>query len=125
MHYVLAVCYRLHKEEILLVLKDRPASQAGRFNCVGGKIEEGETPLEAVIREVKEESGYNFAAEPKLIGQMLDNKSQIFCFYGQVKGPLVPQPREGETEKVEWFNWYQIKEDPRVIPNLKVIVPLA
>ena len=39
----------------------------GKWNGLGGKLEEGETPEECVIREIKEESGLIIHA-PKLHG---------------------------------------------------------
>lgn len=42
--------------QTLLILKDRPEWQAGNFNGLGGKIEQGETPEQAIVREVFEES---------------------------------------------------------------------
>lgn len=41
---------------VALVLKERPAWQEGLLNGIGGKIESGETPLEAMIREFREET---------------------------------------------------------------------
>jgi 8-oxo-dGTP diphosphatase len=42
---------------VALVEKNRPAFQAGKYNAIGGKIEEGEDTLSAMIREFKEETG--------------------------------------------------------------------
>lgn len=42
---------------VLLIRKRRPASQAGKLNGVGGKVEPGETFLDAMVREFREESG--------------------------------------------------------------------
>lgn len=44
-------------QEVALIKKNRPKWQAGKLNGIGGKIEPGETPLEAIKREVKEETG--------------------------------------------------------------------
>lgn len=41
---------------VLLERKQRPAWQAGKLNGVGGKIELGESPFEAMHRECKEET---------------------------------------------------------------------
>lgn len=41
--------------KVLLILKKRPIYQAGFMNGIGGKVEEGETQLEALKREVFEE----------------------------------------------------------------------
>ena len=57
--YVLAFLFDKDKENVLLIRKNRPDFQAGKLNGLGGKIEDGETPLEAVSREVSEESGIN------------------------------------------------------------------
>jgi len=41
---------------VALILKDHPAWQAGKYNALGGKVEPGETPKEAALRELKEEA---------------------------------------------------------------------
>lgn len=43
-------------DEVLLLRKVKPAWQAGRVNGIGGHIEEGEAPLEAMKREGREET---------------------------------------------------------------------
>jgi 8-oxo-dGTP diphosphatase len=40
---------------VLLMLKARPEWQVGRLNGIGGSIEPGETPSQAMLREVLEE----------------------------------------------------------------------
>lgn len=44
-------------ERVLLIRKNRPEWQRGKFNGIGGHIEPGEIPLDAMIRETREESG--------------------------------------------------------------------
>jgi 8-oxo-dGTP diphosphatase len=43
--------------EVLLIQKQRPAFQKGLWNGIGGKLEHGETPLQAMTREFHEEAG--------------------------------------------------------------------
>lgn len=55
-------------KRVLLINKNRPKWQEGLFNGIGGKVEENESPLDAIIRETKEESGldiqeWNFIEE--------------------------------------------------------------
>lgn len=55
--YVLAFIFDSNKENVLLIRKNRPEFLKGKLNGIGGKIEEGESELEAIKREVEEESG--------------------------------------------------------------------
>jgi 8-oxo-dGTP diphosphatase len=43
--------------QVVLIRKNRPAAQVGKLNGVGGKVEQGETPLDAMSREFREETG--------------------------------------------------------------------
>jgi len=60
-NYVLCIAYHESAKDnirkYVFVVKNRPAWQAGLLNAPGGHIEDGETPLEACIREFKEETG--------------------------------------------------------------------
>lgn len=61
--YVLAFVFDEKKENVILIRKNRPEEQRGKLNGLGGKIEEGETPLEAIKREIQEESGLTIPLE--------------------------------------------------------------
>lgn len=53
----LGLAFTADKSELAIVRKRKPDWQANKLNAVGGKIEEGETPLEAMVREFEEEAG--------------------------------------------------------------------
>lgn len=55
--YVLGIATDPAHAGVLLVLKNRPDWQAGLLNGIGGKIESGETPDQAIVREFYEETG--------------------------------------------------------------------
>jgi 8-oxo-dGTP diphosphatase len=55
--YVLGLMFDEARDHILLSHKRRPAWQRGRLNGIGGKVEDGETFLQAMIRECHEETG--------------------------------------------------------------------
>lgn len=115
---------RNEQGKILLVLKDRPVSQKGKLNLVGGKIEPGETPNQAAIRELHEETGlYSVDIIPSLCGQIIGPDFHIYCYSADVQGDEKLSPREGETEKVDWYN-YDVLSDERLMNNLRVVIPL-
>ena len=44
-HYVLGFIFNRQKDNVLLVEKKRPEWQKGKWNGIGGKIKENESPL--------------------------------------------------------------------------------
>ena len=52
--YVLAFIFDENLEKVLLIQKQRPKWQAGLDNGIGGKIEEKETAINAIKREIFE-----------------------------------------------------------------------
>lgn len=50
------ICFIKRGNSILLLNRETPAWM-GMWNGVGGKLEDGETPTECIIREIKEETG--------------------------------------------------------------------
>lgn len=55
--YVVGFVFTPDRQEVALIRKLRPKWQAGRLNGIGGKVEPGESPLEAMVREFEEETG--------------------------------------------------------------------
>jgi 8-oxo-dGTP pyrophosphatase MutT (NUDIX family) len=111
----------------LLVHKNRPAWQAGYLNLIGGKVEQSDESIEAAaIRELREETGLTpvWIVPPFCVGMLVCPDAIIYCYNVWVNeyAPLTPQ--EGETEKVAWFNWQDVLHDSRLMPNLRVVLPL-
>lgn len=63
MRYVLVLPVERKTGRLVMVEKTKPAWQAGRLNYPGGKLEEGETPRQAAVRELQEETGLVVASE--------------------------------------------------------------
>lgn len=75
--YVLGFVLDNKMERIALILKNRPDFLAGKWNALGGKVEEGETEKEAVKREVEEESGLVIEEKDwQPVGVIQDNKDK-------------------------------------------------
>lgn len=55
--YVAGLLFDDQADRVALVLKNRPEWQAGNYNAIGGKIEPGEGPTDAMVREFAEEAG--------------------------------------------------------------------
>lgn len=55
--YTAGFLFNEDEREVLLIRKNHPEWQKGRLNGIGGHFEDGETPIECMIREFKEETG--------------------------------------------------------------------
>lgn len=107
-----------------MVLKNKPDFLKGVLNLPGGKLEEGESSLEAAARELKEETGIIPWAVPVLLGKITGNHSDIHVVRIEVKEqPLAPA--EGETEEFSWQDIREVYQHPNLMPNLRLAVPLC
>ena len=114
--YVIGFLFR--NGEVALIEKKRPEWQKGKLNGIGGHIEQGETPLEAMRREFNEEAG-EFITEWEYYCTMHYPDAIVYCFrlFGEHK--VI-------TKTDETVSWYPIEFIPdTVIPNLHWLIPLA
>ena len=59
-NYVLGFLFNKDLSQVALIRKTKPEWQKGQLNGIGGKIEPGEDPLGAMIREFREETNYDY-----------------------------------------------------------------
>ena len=109
--------------DILAIERRKQDWQQGKLNLPGGRIEVGETAEQAAIREIKEEANID-ATDTTFIGSIHYAESTIYvldCGFNPDDNE-VKSSAEGE---VIWFGCPELLRDPRLIPNLRVIIPLA
>lgn len=111
--------------DVLLIQKQRPAWQVGRYNLPGGKIEEDETIHEAGIRELYEEAGI-MTAQIRIMGTIEGEGYIVYvceCRYD------ISDPRNDATsmtdEPVLWMPLVQALRDPLLIDNLRIVLPFC
>jgi 8-oxo-dGTP diphosphatase len=107
------------KGELALVSKTHPAWQAGKLNGIGGKVDQGESPLQAMRREFKEEAGTNVANWKEFaLLKVQDGQVHFFVAHGEY------EIKSMTDEPVGWFNVSDIKKMP-LIKNMEWLIPLA
>lgn len=102
------LCYVMHEGKTLMIYRNKKENDyhEGKWNGLGGKFEQGETPEECAVRELKEETGLD-AVNPRLKGiitfPMFDTKEDWYVFLFVIKeftGELIDSP-EGELAWIE------------------------
>jgi 8-oxo-dGTP pyrophosphatase MutT (NUDIX family) len=108
------------KDNKLLI--DKPRKRM-TYQMIGGRVEEGESPLEAAIRECHEELGYKAIFDSKMLELVMefdeiatsDGKTPIhfyvFKYNGCLEGTLET------SEEIEKFMWYTSKEGFEILSN--------
>jgi 8-oxo-dGTP pyrophosphatase MutT (NUDIX family) len=102
--------------EILNVL----AHNKTKYGFPGGKVEDGETPEQAVIRETIEELGVEpIDIVPKGMYSALTpegRKIDMYVFTGSVSGDIGPN---AEIAELHWLTYQQMSE------NLDILTPMT
>lgn len=122
MRYVVGFAFTPEKERVYLIRKARPEWQRGLLNGIGGKIENGETSEQAMVREFKEEAGLEVKTWEPVVRLLIEgNGAEIYFFRAFLNGE---RPSAQGDEPI--FD-YLISSIPclRTIPNLRWLVPLA
>ena len=102
------LCYVMHDNKTLMLYRNKKENDyhEGKWNGLGGKFEQGETPEECAVREIREESGL-IVNDPNLKGiitfPMFDGKDDwyvfIFTFNGY-EGELI-ESNEGDLSWID------------------------
>lgn len=103
--YKLNLCFIKRGEQILLLNRDY-APVMGLWHGVGGKIDEGETPEESVIREIYEETGIQVPGvtyKGIVSWKMTGNNDGMYVFFAVVPSDFeYDTPRKMEEGTLEW-----------------------
>lgn len=112
------------KNEILISKRAEYKKHGGMWECNGGSILAGETSLEGIIRELKEELGINFTKkeaiylkEVKRVGKVPLDFKDLWLFKRDVKDEEITFPDGEATE----FMWVTIDKFIEMYNNNKIV----
>jgi 8-oxo-dGTP diphosphatase len=123
--YVCGFLFSADRGRVLLIRKRRPAWQAGKLNGLGGKIEPGESPPQAMRREFREEAGVDVAEWQHVLtlsgtddaGSGRGWAGHFFRAFGDVDAARAITDEQLERHPTRPL-------PPDTIPNLHWIIPL-
>lgn len=113
------------KDNRLLVVQSRKSAKTNSYTFIGGGVEDGETLIEAAIREVKEEIHNGFDISPNELELVISkvevaasdpNKKinmHIFLAHKEITGDLVP------NQEILKYYWFGLGEDLNVSNSIK------
>jgi NAD+ diphosphatase len=101
-----------------LLLGRRHGWDEHRYSILAGFVSVGETPEEAVVREVMEESGIVAYAPRYVAAQPWPFPSSLMLGYEALARDGAPVPQPGEMEAVAWFGIDEVANAQRGIGTL-------
>ena len=107
-------------EQYLLLRRDRMPN-AGKYAPVGGKLETGERPMDAALRETREETG--IAIDAPLFCGVLSETAPVdynwLCYIYLADIPFQPPPPCDEGQ-LEWIHVDRLREIPTPATDLAI-----
>lgn len=108
-----------NKEILLSKRSGKEERMAGKWENVGGKLEENETYMEAAIRELKEELGGKILDSIELLPEPLlhwteedEDSWEVQVFLANTKDKFEPKIPDAEKELVEEIKWFDLGQLP-------------
>lgn len=127
--YVLGLIYNLDNTIVVLQLKDKPDWQHGRYNGIGGSVEVGETRMQAMKRESKEEVGIEGEWTPKFV-MRVSNDTIVTCFKANFTVEQIDaaetfaKAKTAEPLHLIYVDCLHTLKDAELLTNLRWMVPL-
>lgn len=132
-HYVVGFLFLDRKRQVVLIRKDKPEWQAGKLNGIGGKVEKGESAIDAMSREWKEETGEHRVMWDEFL--QIDFPLARVTFFRAFDSESTAKTNEAEMVvradvstlpfSLVACRFAGVTHHLPVIPNLRWIIPLA
>lgn len=104
-------CFLHHKEDYLFLhRKLNKRTDPGKLNGVGGRLEPGENYVQAAIREIKEETGYEVDESKIKLTSVVkleegDHVDWVMCFFkAEVNSKTIPIGTETDDGRLIWIH---------------------
>jgi len=114
-------------EKVVLIQKTKPEWQKDKLNGLGGKIEVGEHPVQAMVREFEEECGIHTHPEQwTQYAEMHSGQHLIHVFKAEINPTVSPHAfKQTDEGWVSLYYWPSASRLSYALPNLAWLIPLA
>lgn len=132
--YVVGFLFFNDKKNVILIRKKKPNWQAGKLNGIGGKIENGESPHQAMIREFLEETEVDIPTWNLFCKLTVKKPAPAYIYFYKADSVFhilnhflyKKQTNDvGEEIIVRTTSGLINSNEKGIVPNLKWLIPMA
>jgi len=114
-----AACFITVDENVLFLKRQPHRSEPSKWGIPGGKLEKGETAHQAVLREIKEETGLNLPHDVEHLGTVYIRYPEVDFIYHMYGHDLEAYPAQvvidpQEHEECRWMTLGEALELPLI-----------
>ena len=111
-------CYLIKDNEVVVTKYKKGNKKEGYYDIPGGKIEEGESPKQTAIREMKEQTGIEIQ-NLKYKGIMtIEYPDRLFIFDTFITKEYEGEPQEFEENTSEWIDIDELLKKEKILSNI-------
>lgn len=109
---VVAACYIEIENKLLLLQRAATNLESGKWGVPAGKLEKNETPKNAAVRELFEETGIriNASTQIQLLGSLFMRKPEIDYTYHLFQVQIVDFPLIRLSHEHQNFTWASLQD---------------
>ena len=114
-------CYLIKDNKIVATKYKEGNKKAGYYEIPGGKIEEGEIPVQTAIREMKEETGLIIKKLKYKGNLIIEYPNRIFDFDVFLCNEFEGQPQELEENTSEWIEINELLKKEKILSSMMIL----
>lgn len=114
-------CFLVKDSKVVVIKYKSGNIKEGYYDIPGGKIEKGETPEEAAIREMKEETGIKVKKLKSKGKMIIEYPKRIFNLTIFFSAECEGEPQEFEENTSEWIDIEELLKKEKRLSNIMIL----
>lgn len=114
-------CYLIKDDKVVVIKYKAVNKKSGYYDIPGGKIEEGETPKQTAIREMKEETGLKVGNLKYKGNMIIEYPNRIFNFDVFITNESEGKLQEFEENISEWIDIKELLQKEKILSNIMIL----
>lgn len=114
-------CYVIKNSKVVAVRYKKGMKKEDYYDIPGGKIEDGETPEQAALREMKEETGLNIYNLKHKGNMIIEYPDRIYDFDVFTTNESQGVLQENEENISEWIEIEELLQKEKILSNIIIL----